>query len=199
MAGLPSSIARRALMNLVASTPPGFIGSFEGVAVTSNVLPTAMAWMAETTPLLRPPPLEERKFRRHVPPGPVGARPAPLRPVQHWPALQPGTEPKALGGTLLPVASERSFGCVSGAEPKLLSATFTNFAFALVNAVLSAARLALPDGSCQLASLISTTTGTEPERKSTPPNAPGVAGVWAASAGVPLFAAPVSAKYIAPT
>src|SRR5262249_16845343 len=106
-AGLPSSIARSALMNLVASTPFAFVGSLDTAAVTSNVLPTAIAEIAETMPLERPEPSFERKLSRHVPLGPVGGRPAPLTPVQHCPEQAP---PNAPGGTLLPVPSERSFG-----------------------------------------------------------------------------------------
>ena len=83
LAALPSSIARSALMNFVASTPFGFFGSFEGFAVTSNVLPTAIASIAFTMPALTPLPPDERKFRRQRPPGAVAARPAPLFPVQH--------------------------------------------------------------------------------------------------------------------
>src|SRR5439155_25851434 len=103
----PSSIARNALMNFVASTPPGLLGSFEATAVTSKIVPTLMAEIAVTMLSPRPTPLRIWKFNRQLPEGPVGARPPPPARVQHCPA--PHEPLNAEGSTWLSVASERSF------------------------------------------------------------------------------------------
>src|SRR5262245_51230928 len=64
--GSPSSFARSALMNLVASTPFGLVGSFDGSHVTSKFDPAASAAMALMMPSETPVPLElARKFSRH--------------------------------------------------------------------------------------------------------------------------------------
>lgn len=71
----------------------------------------------------------------------------------------------------------------------------TNRAFAVVNAVLSCAVVTPPRVACHVASVVSTTTGTAPARKFTPPVVP-AGGVWA---GTPVTACPVSTWNIAGT
>ena len=59
-----------AVLGGMTSVPGAFVGSLDGTAVTSNVLPTLIAWMALMTESPRPPPFMISKTSRQSPPGP---------------------------------------------------------------------------------------------------------------------------------